>query len=116
MSYFSFVLYLHNLLLAVTACVFGLEGGVGDLLSLSISICFQLCYITLLLFIFSSIPSFVQVAKFPFEEVPANKQGAKPEPCPSAAAPTAALSAPDSAAVLDTETNTGEFIDYIGCI
>ncbi|XP_008293361.1 kinesin-like protein KIF26B [Stegastes partitus] len=45
-----------------------------------------------------------EVAKFPFEEVPANKQGAKQEPCPSSSAPT---SAPGPAAVLDTEAKTG---------
>ncbi|TNN60793.1 Kinesin-like protein KIF26B [Liparis tanakae] len=50
-----------------------------------------------------------EVAKFPFEEVPANKQGAKPEPCPSAAGPTSGPSAPDSAAVSDAETDTGQF-------
>uniref|UniRef100_A0A3B4Z5X4 Kinesin family member 26B n=1 Tax=Stegastes partitus TaxID=144197 RepID=A0A3B4Z5X4_9TELE len=44
-----------------------------------------------------------EVAKFPFEEVPANKQGAKQEPCPSSSAPT---SAPGPAAVLDTEAKT----------
>ncbi|XP_076579070.1 kinesin-like protein KIF26B [Chaetodon auriga] len=43
-----------------------------------------------------------EVAKFPFEEVPASKQGAKQEPCPSTAVPTAAPSAPGSAAVLET--------------
>lgn len=29
----------------------------------------------------------LQVAKFPFEEIPARKQGAKQEPCSSAATP-----------------------------
>ncbi|XP_051235142.1 kinesin-like protein KIF26B isoform X2 [Dicentrarchus labrax] len=48
-----------------------------------------------------------EVAKFPFEEVPASKQGAKQEPCPSSAIPTSAPSAPGSAAMLDTETKTG---------
>uniref|UniRef100_A0A8C9Y4Q2 Kinesin family member 26B n=1 Tax=Sander lucioperca TaxID=283035 RepID=A0A8C9Y4Q2_SANLU len=53
-----------------------------------------------------SLCTFVQVAKFPFEEVPASKQGAKQEPCPSSAVPTAAPSAPGSADVLDTEIKT----------
>ncbi|KAM8894808.1 kinesin-like protein KIF26B isoform 2-T2 [Spinachia spinachia] len=44
-----------------------------------------------------------EVAKFPFEEIPASKQGAKHEPCPSSAVTTSAPSAP----VLDTETKTG---------
>ncbi|XP_044046110.1 kinesin-like protein KIF26B isoform X2 [Siniperca chuatsi] len=48
-----------------------------------------------------------EVAKFPFEEVPASKQGAKQEPCPSSAVQTSAPSAPGSAAMLDTETKTG---------
>ncbi|XP_070684863.1 kinesin-like protein KIF26B [Pempheris klunzingeri] len=43
-----------------------------------------------------------EVAKFPFEEVPASKQGAKQEPCPSSSVP----SAPGAAASLDTETKT----------
>uniref|UniRef100_A0A3Q1JEL7 Kinesin family member 26B n=1 Tax=Anabas testudineus TaxID=64144 RepID=A0A3Q1JEL7_ANATE len=43
-----------------------------------------------------------EVAKFPFEEVPANKQGAKQESCASSAVATSA-----PAAVLDTETKTG---------
>ncbi|XP_068448887.1 kinesin-like protein KIF26B [Clinocottus analis] len=47
-----------------------------------------------------------EVTKFPFEEIPASKQGAKQEPCPSSAVPSSAPSAPDSAAVLDTETKT----------
>ncbi|XP_012736971.2 kinesin-like protein KIF26B isoform X1 [Fundulus heteroclitus] len=38
-----------------------------------------------------------EVAKFPFEEVPASKPSAKQEPCPSSSAPV-------SAEVLDTET------------
>lgn len=58
-----------------------------------------------LFFIYLSFP-FVQVAKFPFEEVPASKQGAKQEPCPSGA-PASAPSAPGSAAVLETDTKTG---------
>ncbi|XP_033478697.2 kinesin-like protein KIF26B [Epinephelus lanceolatus] len=44
-----------------------------------------------------------EVAKFPFEEVPVSKQGAKQEPCPSSTVPTSAPSAPGSA----TETKTG---------
>ncbi|KAM9366326.1 kinesin-like protein KIF26B [Symphorus nematophorus] len=48
-----------------------------------------------------------EVAKFPFEEVPASKQGAKQEPCLSSTVPTSVPSAPCSAAVLDTETKTG---------
>ncbi|TMS12847.1 Kinesin-like protein KIF26B [Larimichthys crocea] len=47
-----------------------------------------------------------EVAKFPFEEVPASKQGAKQESCPSSAVPSSAPSPPGSAAVLDTETET----------
>ncbi|XP_042343790.1 kinesin-like protein KIF26B [Plectropomus leopardus] len=49
-----------------------------------------------------------EVAKFPFEEVPANKQGAKQEPCPSSAVPTSAPSAPGSA----TETKTGGAVQF----
>ncbi|XP_051815741.1 kinesin-like protein KIF26B isoform X2 [Acanthochromis polyacanthus] len=45
-----------------------------------------------------------EVAKFPFEEVPANKQGTKQESCLSSSAPA---SASGSAAVLDTEDKTG---------
>ncbi|XP_028430273.1 LOW QUALITY PROTEIN: kinesin-like protein KIF26B [Perca flavescens] len=48
-----------------------------------------------------------EVAKFPFEEIPASKQGAKQEPCPPSAVPTSAPSAPGSADVLDTEIKTG---------
>ncbi|XP_069378346.1 kinesin-like protein KIF26B [Paralichthys olivaceus] len=48
-----------------------------------------------------------EVAKFPFEEVPANKQGAKQEPCVSSSVPTPAPAAPGSAALLDTEAKTG---------
>ncbi|XP_070787264.1 kinesin-like protein KIF26B [Enoplosus armatus] len=48
-----------------------------------------------------------EVAKFPFEEVPASKQGAKQELCPSSAVPPSTPSAPGSAAVVDTETKTG---------
>ncbi|XP_037607110.1 kinesin-like protein KIF26B [Sebastes umbrosus] len=48
-----------------------------------------------------------EVSKFPFEEVPASKQGAKQEPCPSSAVPSSPPSAPGSPAVLDTETKTG---------
>ena len=59
----------------------------------------------------SLICAFVQVAKFPFEEVPASKQGAKQESCPSSGVPTSAPSAPGSAAVSDTDTKTGQFID-----
>lgn len=61
-----------------------------------------------LFFIHLSFP-FVQVAKFPFEEVPASKQGAKQEPCPSGA-PASAPSAPGSAPVLETDTKTGSII------
>ncbi|XP_037338750.2 kinesin-like protein KIF26B isoform X2 [Pungitius pungitius] len=43
-----------------------------------------------------------EVAKFPFEEIPVSKQGAKHEPCPSSAVTTSAASAPG----LDTETKT----------
>ncbi|XP_042273028.1 kinesin-like protein KIF26B [Thunnus maccoyii] len=46
-----------------------------------------------------------EVAKFPFEEVPACKQGAKQESCPTVS--TSAPSAPGSAAALDTEAKTG---------
>lgn len=63
-----------------------------------------------------SLCPFVQVAKFPFEEVPASKQGAKQEPCPSSAVPISAPSAHVSAGVLDIDTKTGSFIDYIYCI
>uniref|UniRef100_A0A3B4T893 Kinesin family member 26B n=1 Tax=Seriola dumerili TaxID=41447 RepID=A0A3B4T893_SERDU len=45
---------------------------------------------------------------FPFEEVPANKQGAKQEPCPSSAVSSSAAAVPSSAAVLDTEAKTGK--------
>lgn len=54
----------------------------------------------------------LQVAKFLFEEVPANKQGAKPEPCPASAN---LISAPGSALVLDIETKTGLLFDYNFC-
>lgn len=60
-----------------------------------------------------SLCPFVQVAKFPFEEVPASKQGAKQEPCPSSAVPVSTPSAHGSAGVLDIDTKTGSFIDYI---
>lgn len=60
-----------------------------------------------------SLCPFVQVAKFPFEEVPASKQGAKQEPCPSSAIPVSTPSAHGSAGVLDIDTKTGSFIDYI---
>ncbi|XP_061601276.1 kinesin-like protein KIF26B isoform X2 [Cololabis saira] len=46
-----------------------------------------------------------EVAKFPFEEVPASKQGGKQESCPSSAAVSSAP-APGSAAVLETEAKT----------
>ncbi|XP_028257512.1 kinesin-like protein KIF26B [Parambassis ranga] len=46
-----------------------------------------------------------EVAKFPFEEVPASKQSAKQEPCPSSLVPASAPG-PGSAAVLDTEAKT----------
>uniref|UniRef100_UPI0037E75824 kinesin-like protein KIF26B n=1 Tax=Semicossyphus pulcher TaxID=241346 RepID=UPI0037E75824 len=48
-----------------------------------------------------------EVAKFPFEEVPASKQGAKQEPCQSSAVPSSTPSATGSADALDTEINTG---------
>lgn len=57
----------------------------------------------------------LQVAKFPFEEVPASKQGAKQQLCPSSVAPVSAPSAPGSAGVLDIETKIGSFIDYVLC-
>ncbi|KAM4593628.1 kinesin-like protein KIF26B isoform 2-T2 [Odontesthes bonariensis] len=47
-----------------------------------------------------------EVAKFPFEEVPASKQGAKQESCPSSSVPSSAPT-PGSAAVLDTEAKIG---------
>lgn len=49
----------------------------------------------------------LQVAKFPFEEVPASKQGAKQQPCPSSAAPVSAPSASGSAGMLDVENKQG---------
>ncbi|KAM9860568.1 kinesin-like protein KIF26B [Aulostomus maculatus] len=48
-----------------------------------------------------------EVTKFPFEEVPVNKQSAKQDPCPPSTVPTSASSAPDSTAELDTESKTG---------
>ncbi|KAM7423883.1 hypothetical protein PAMA_000311 [Pampus argenteus] len=48
-----------------------------------------------------------EVAKFPFEEVLACKQGAKQEPCPPLTVSTSATSAPGFAAALDTEAKTG---------
>ncbi|CAB1459810.1 unnamed protein product [Pleuronectes platessa] len=57
-----------------------------------------------------------EVAKFPFEEVPANKQGAKQEPCVSSSVPTSAPAAPGSAAVLDTEDTTGSACAVEGAV
>ncbi|KAF1393019.1 hypothetical protein PFLUV_G00034050 [Perca fluviatilis] len=57
-----------------------------------------------------------EVTKFPFEEVPASKQGAKQEPCPSSAVPTSAPSAPGSADVLDTEIKTGSACTVGGAV
>ncbi|XP_071383048.1 kinesin-like protein KIF26B, partial [Centroberyx affinis] len=48
-----------------------------------------------------------EVAKFPFEEVPASKLSAKQEPCSASAVPTSAPSAPGSAPVLDAAARTG---------
>nr|XP_020495267.1 kinesin-like protein KIF26B [Labrus bergylta] len=53
-----------------------------------------------------------EVAKFPFEEVPANKQGAKQDQCPSSPVPNSSPSAPSSASALDKETITGS----AGCV
>uniref|UniRef100_A0A3B4GPR0 Kinesin family member 26B n=1 Tax=Pundamilia nyererei TaxID=303518 RepID=A0A3B4GPR0_9CICH len=50
-----------------------------------------------------------EVAKFPFEEAPAIKQGVKQEACPSSSVPAAAP-APAPPAVLDTEAKTGSII------
>lgn len=58
-------------------------------------------------FFYLSLISFLQVAKFPFEEVAVNKQGAKQEPCPPSSVQTSAT-ATGSAAVLETEVKTGE--------
>ncbi|XP_047435980.1 kinesin-like protein KIF26B isoform X2 [Mugil cephalus] len=53
-----------------------------------------------------------EVAKFPFEEVAANKQGVKQEPCPPSCVQTSAT-APGSAAVLDTEVKTvGDAVQF----
>lgn len=49
------------------------------------------------------------MAKFPFEEAPAIKQGVKQEACPSSSVPAAAP-APAPPAVLDTEAKTGSII------
>uniref|UniRef100_A0A3B4YQF2 Kinesin family member 26B n=1 Tax=Seriola lalandi dorsalis TaxID=1841481 RepID=A0A3B4YQF2_SERLL len=57
-----------------------------------------------------------EVAKFPFEEVPANKQGAKQEPCPSSAVSSSAAAAPGSAAVLETEAKTGSACAIEGAV
>ncbi|KAM3876949.1 kinesin-like protein KIF26B [Diretmus argenteus] len=48
-----------------------------------------------------------EVPKFPFEEVPASKQGAKQEPCSASAAPASAPSAPGAAPISDTGARTG---------
>ncbi|XP_040057218.2 kinesin-like protein KIF26B isoform X2 [Gasterosteus aculeatus] len=53
-----------------------------------------------------------EVAKFPFEEIPASKQGAKQESCPSSAVTTSAPSAP----VPDTETKTGSACAVAGSL
>uniref|UniRef100_A0A672FXE4 Kinesin family member 26Ba n=1 Tax=Salarias fasciatus TaxID=181472 RepID=A0A672FXE4_SALFA len=48
-----------------------------------------------------------EVAKFPFEEVTVIKQGSKQEPCLSSS-PSSTPALPSSAAVLDSETKTGQ--------
>lgn len=58
---------------------------------------------------FSTITAlFSQVARFPFEELPACKQGAKQEPCPPTTISTSAPSASGSAAAVGTEAKTGK--------
>ncbi|XP_006779988.1 kinesin-like protein KIF26B isoform X2 [Neolamprologus brichardi] len=56
-----------------------------------------------------------EVAKFPFEEAPAIKQGVKQEACPSSSVP-AAPPAPAPPAVLDTEAKTGPACDVGGAV
>ncbi|KAG7481839.1 kinesin KIF26B [Solea senegalensis] len=57
-----------------------------------------------------------EVAKFPFEEVPANKQAAKQEPCLSSSLPTTVPAAPVSAALSDTEETTGSALAEEGAV
>lgn len=57
---------------------------------------------------FVQILCFFQVAKFPFEEVPANKQGSKYEPCPSSASSNPVPAGTGSAAALETDIKTGK--------
>ena len=64
-------------------------------------------------FFHPSLWRFVQVAKFPFEEVPVSKQGAKQVLCQSSPVPTSAHAAPGSTTVLDTEAKTGKSFDSI---